>query len=124
MVPPTTSLTRVGLALADPVRQAILITLLDGPQFPTQLVALLGVPKTNLSNHLSCLRGCGLIVGNQSGRQIEYRLASIDLEHALRDLLRLETSLECQQDTDNSIRSKNPTTTESRRVGLNRINTC
>ena len=93
----TTSLTRVGLALADPVRQGILITLLDGPQFPTQLVALLGVSKSNLSNHLSCLRGCGLIVGKQIGRQIEYRLASPDLEHALRDLLRVETTLECPE---------------------------
>ncbi len=98
MVPPTPSLTRVGLALSDPVRQAVLITLLDGPQFPTQLVALLGVPKSNLSNHLACLRGCGLIIGKQTGRQIEYRLASVDLEHALRDLLRLETALQCPQD--------------------------
>jgi ArsR family transcriptional regulator, cadmium/lead-responsive transcriptional repressor len=101
---PTASLTWVGLALSDPVRQAVL-TLLDGPQFPTQLVALLGVPKSNLSNHLACLRGCGLIIGKRTGRQIEYRLASIDLEHALRDLLRLETALECPQDVDETFRS-------------------
>jgi ArsR family transcriptional regulator, cadmium/lead-responsive transcriptional repressor len=100
MLPSTLSLTRVGLALSDPVRQAVLITLLDGPRFPTQLASLLGLPKSNLSNHLSCLRGCGLIIGKQTGRHIEYRLASVDLEHALRDLLRVETALNCPQDSD------------------------
>lgn len=86
-------LTRVGIALADPVRQLILLALLDGPARPGELLERLGVPKTNLSNHLACLRGCGLILGESSGRTITYRLVSTDLEHALRDLLRLESRL-------------------------------
>ena len=86
-------LTRVGIALAEPVRQRVLLALLDGPARPGELLDRLGVAKTNLSNHLACLRGCGLILGESSGRTITYRLVSDDLEHALRDLLRLESRL-------------------------------
>ncbi len=86
-------LTRVGIALAEPVRQRILLALLDGPARPGELLESLEVSKTNLSNHLACLRGCGLIVGEHLGRSITYRLVSPDLEHALRDLLRLEVRL-------------------------------
>jgi ArsR family transcriptional regulator, cadmium/lead-responsive transcriptional repressor len=94
----TSPLSRVGFALADPIRQQILLALLDGEARPTELLARVETSKTNLSNHLACLRGCGLIVGKQQGRTITYRLVSVDLEHALRDLLRLETRL-CPLDT-------------------------
>lgn len=86
-------LTRVGVALAEPVRQQILLALLDGPARPTVLMSRIEVSKTNLSNHLACLKGCGLIVGESQGRTVTYRLVSEDLEHALRDLLRLESGL-------------------------------
>ncbi len=88
-------LTRVGRALADPVRQRILVSLLEEPATPTSLVEQLGVSKTVLSNHLACLRGCGLVVGEAAGRAITYRLVSGHLEHALRDLLQLEAGLAC-----------------------------
>jgi ArsR family transcriptional regulator, cadmium/lead-responsive transcriptional repressor len=93
----TSPLSRVGFALADPIRQQILLALLDGEARPTELLARVETSKTNLSNHLACLKGCGLIVGTQQGRTITYRLVSTDLEHALRDLLRLETRL-CPHD--------------------------
>jgi ArsR family transcriptional regulator, cadmium/lead-responsive transcriptional repressor len=86
-------LSRVGIALADPVRQRILLALLNGPARPSELLVQLSVSKTNLSNHLACLRGCGLIIGTHEGRTITYQLVSADLEHALRDLLRLEARL-------------------------------
>jgi ArsR family transcriptional regulator, cadmium/lead-responsive transcriptional repressor len=91
-------LRRVGLALADPARQQILLALLDGPARPSELLIRLPISKTNLSNHLACLRGCGLIVGAAQGRSIMYRLVSDDLDHALRDLLRLESRL-CPHDS-------------------------
>jgi ArsR family transcriptional regulator, cadmium/lead-responsive transcriptional repressor len=92
---PVSPITRVGIALADPVRQRILISLLDRPATPTVLVEQLGVSKTVLSNHLACLRGCGLVVGEPAGRTITYRLISGHLEHALKDLLQLEAGLDC-----------------------------
>lgn len=106
-------LTRVGVALAQPVRQRILLSLLDGPAQPGQLLDRLRVSKTNLSNHLACLRGCGLIVGDQIGRTITYRLVSSDLEHALRDLLRLESCLCDFTEAEAAPSSKAPVTTRS-----------
>lgn len=101
-------LTRVGIALAEPVRQRILLALLDGPARPGELLDRVRVPKTNLSNHLACLRGCGLIVGEPIGRTITYSLVSPDLEHALRDLLRLESRLCKKTDSTNVPALKRP----------------
>jgi DNA-binding transcriptional ArsR family regulator len=46
-----------------------------------------------MSNHLSCLRDCGLVVGEPEGRRVRYRLVDRRLAHALTDLagLRLHT---------------------------------
>ncbi len=42
---------------------------------------------THLSNHLACLRGCGLVVSVPEGRRVRYELADPRLSHALGDLL-------------------------------------
>jgi ArsR family transcriptional regulator, cadmium/lead-responsive transcriptional repressor len=47
------------------------------------------VSRQNLSNHLSCLRGCGLVVAVPEGRRTRYELADARLGHALGDLLQL-----------------------------------
>jgi ArsR family transcriptional regulator, cadmium/lead-responsive transcriptional repressor len=44
---------------------------------------------TTLSNHLSCLRGCGLVVAAPEGRRTRYELADTRIRHALDDLLGL-----------------------------------
>ena len=49
-------LERVGTALADPTRRGILVRLLDGPAYPADLADELAVGRTNISNHLACLR--------------------------------------------------------------------
>jgi len=64
-----------------------MLALLDGPAYPAQLAASLGLTRPNTSNHLSCLRGCGLVVATAEGRQVRYELADGNLAHALRDLL-------------------------------------
>lgn len=81
------ALTRLGRALADPTRCRLLLTLLDGPAYPGQLAETLGLSRPNVSNHLTCLRGCGLVVGTPEGRQMRYELADRQLAHALSDLL-------------------------------------
>jgi len=78
---------RLGRALADPTRCRILLALLDGPAYPAQLAATLGLTRSNVSNHLACARGCGLVVATPEGRQMRYELADGHLAHALRDLL-------------------------------------
>lgn len=97
MTEQTRSLARVGLALADPIRQQVLVALLDGPAHPADLADLVGTTRANLSNHLACLRGCGLVTSTPLGRRVRYELASDDLAHALHDLLRLEVALDCAQ---------------------------
>jgi DNA-binding transcriptional ArsR family regulator len=82
-----TALARLGRALADPTRCRILVALLDGTRYPAQLAADLDLTRSNVSNHLACLRGCGLVVATYQGRQVRYELADEHLTRALRELL-------------------------------------
>ncbi len=83
-------LERVGVALADATRRRILLVLLEGPAYPADLAEALGSGRTNISNHLGCLRGCGLVRAEREGRQVRYELISPRLAHALTDLLAVE----------------------------------
>ena len=56
------ALSRFGYALSDPTRAEILLILRDGPGYPSELAERIGVSRQILSNHLACLRGCGLVV--------------------------------------------------------------
>lgn len=80
-------LARFGHALSDPTRARLLLVLRKGPSYPTELAETLSVSRTNLSNHLACLRGCGLVVAISEGRRLRYELADDALAHALDDLL-------------------------------------
>ncbi|MFG1925215.1 ArsR/SmtB family transcription factor [Cryptosporangium sp. NPDC048952] len=82
-------LARFGHALSDPVRARVLLALRDGPAYPADLAEALGTSRQNLSNHLACLRGCGLVVAAPEGRRTRYELADPRLTHALGDLLGL-----------------------------------
>ncbi|MFJ6167737.1 ArsR/SmtB family transcription factor [Micromonospora orduensis] len=83
------ALARFGHALSDPVRTRLLLALREGPGYPADLADLLGTSRQNLSNHLACLRGCGLVVAVPEGRRVRYALADPRLSHALTDLLGL-----------------------------------
>lgn len=83
-------LARVGTALADDTRRRMLVALLDGPAYPSELALLLGESRPKISNHLSCLRGCGLVVADAEGRRQRYRLSDPKLAHALEDLCALD----------------------------------
>ena len=80
-------LARFGHALSDPTRARLLLALREAPAYPADLADLLGVTRQNLSNHLACLRGCGLVVAVPQGRRSRYELADARLAHALGDLL-------------------------------------
>jgi len=88
------ALERVGTALADPTRRRILLLLVEGGAYPADLADILGATRTNISNHLACLRGCGLVRGEREGRQVRYELSSPRLAHALTDLVDLELEVE------------------------------
>jgi ArsR family transcriptional regulator, cadmium/lead-responsive transcriptional repressor len=79
-------LARFGRALADPIRCRILLELRQAPAYPSDLADALGISRTRLSNHLACLRDCGLVVTVPDGRRTRYELADPRLGHALDDL--------------------------------------
>lgn len=87
-------LARFGHALSDPTRARLLLALRDGPGYPTELAELLGTSRQSLSNHLTCLRGCGLVVASPEGRRTRYELVAPALVHALEDLLRLTLTVD------------------------------
>ncbi len=80
-------LARFGHALSDPTRARLLLALREAPGYPAELAELMGVSRQSLSNHLACLRGCGLVVAAPQGRRVRYELADPALAHALGDLL-------------------------------------
>lgn len=100
----TTALRRVGKALADPTRSAILLALLDDARYPADLAHELGITKQSVSNHLACLRDCGIVVAEPVGRRVLYEISDARLRHALHDLvdvvLVVDNSLDCAPDDD------------------------
>ena len=80
-------LNRLGRAMADPTRARILVSLLQDASYPAQLARDLGLSRTNVSNHLACLRGCGIVVAEPEGRQTRYEIADPHLAAALTSLI-------------------------------------
>ena len=70
-------------ALAEPSRLAILEHLFLGEHRVVDLVAHLGLAQSTVSQHLACLRDCGLVTARPEGRATVYSLAHPD---ALSDL--------------------------------------
>jgi DNA-binding transcriptional ArsR family regulator len=80
-------MNRIGRAMADPTRSRILLSLLDEPGYPARLAEELTLTRTNVSNHLSCLRGCGIVVAVPEGRMTRYEIADPHVTAALRLLV-------------------------------------
>jgi DNA-binding transcriptional ArsR family regulator len=75
---------RLFHGLSDPTRLAILLALLDGERRVTDLVAAVGSSQSNVSNHLACLRECGLVVDRPAERrQVFYSIARPELFEVL-----------------------------------------
>lgn len=85
----TDALARFGHALSDPTRTRILLSLRRAPGYPSELAEQIGVTRQILSNHLACLRGCGLVVAVPEGRRSRYELADARIAAALEYLLGL-----------------------------------
>ncbi|MBE2272134.1 MAG: winged helix-turn-helix transcriptional regulator [Anaerolinea sp.] len=69
---------------ADPSRLAILEALRSTPLNVGEIVEATGLSQSNISNHLGCLRDCGLVVSEQRGRFTYYRLADDRIDSLLR----------------------------------------
>jgi DNA-binding transcriptional ArsR family regulator len=86
---PSDVLARFGHALSDPTRARILLALREGSCYPSDLADVVGSSRQGVSNHLACLRGCGLVVAVPEGRRTRYELSDRNIGHALGDLLSL-----------------------------------
>ncbi len=83
------ALSRFGYALSDATRAEILLILRDGPGYPSELAERIGVSRQILSNHLACLRGCGLVTVVPRGPSQPLRTGRPRIAHALDDLIGL-----------------------------------
>jgi DNA-binding transcriptional ArsR family regulator len=90
------AMNRLGRAMADPTRSRILLTLLDGPSYPAILARDLELTRSNVSNHLACLRGCGLVVVEPEGRRTRYEIADAHLARALRELVEVTLAVDVE----------------------------
>ena len=77
-------------SLADPTRLRIVQRLIGGEARVRDLVVELGLAQSTTSEHVACLRDCGLVEGRAEGRQIFYSLSRpelVDILHAAEVLL-------------------------------------
>ena len=78
ILPTTSSIdlqAKLFRGFADPSRLSILEALRDGERSVSDLVQATGLTQPNVSNHLSCLRDCGLVSLRQQGRFAYYSLS-------------------------------------------------
>lgn len=80
-------MNRLGRAMADPTRSKILLSLIERPGHPGELAEALGLTRSNVSNHLTCLRGCGIVAAIPEGRSTRYEIADPHLSKALLAML-------------------------------------
>jgi ArsR family transcriptional regulator len=62
--------------IANPRRLEILSALKGGEKRVNDLVAIIGIPKANVSQHLAFMRRSGIVVTRKEGTYIFYSLAS------------------------------------------------
>lgn len=95
-------MNRLGRAMADPTRSRILLALLAGPGYPARLAETLELTRSNVSNHLTCLRGCGIVVATPEGRQTRYEISDSNITRAFEALietvLAVDDGTECEDD--------------------------
>jgi DNA-binding transcriptional ArsR family regulator len=80
---------RLFRGFGDPSRLKILEALREGPSTVSQVVTTTGLTQPNVSNHLACLRDCGLVVARPEGRHVVYALS----DESVRQVLHLGDSL-------------------------------
>lgn len=81
---------RLFHSLSDSTRLAILLSLQEGERSVGEIVAVVGSSQSNVSNHLACLKGCGLVIDRPAERrQVFYRIATDEVAGLLQSAERL-----------------------------------
>jgi len=68
---------------SDPSRLKILEALRDAPLTVGEIAEATGLSQPNTSNHLGCLRDCGLVLAEQNGRFVTYSLSDDRVDELL-----------------------------------------
>jgi len=75
--------------LSNPTRYKIIEALLDGPKNVSQLVDVLGVSQSQVSNQLTCLKWCGYVSSQQEGKYVYYQIT----DDRIRTIIELARSM-------------------------------
>lgn len=73
----------------DPSRLGIIEALRGGRLTVSEIMSATDLTQSNVSNHLGCLRDCGLVIAERDGRYVIYRLS----DDRVGDILALAESL-------------------------------
>lgn len=95
------------VTLTDPSRLAILEELRRGELRVRDVVERTGLSQPNVSKHLACLRGCGLVEREQRGREAFYcTVDGVDAVFEAIDalMMRVEDQLACCELTAGTVR--------------------
>ncbi|OQM46872.1 transcriptional regulator [Anoxybacillus sp. UARK-01] len=68
---------------SDKTRLQILECIKNGEKTVSQIVEELQGNQSNISQHLACLKGCGIIVGRQEGKFVYYSLRNEEIKEML-----------------------------------------
>ncbi len=78
------ALSRYFRVLGDPTRLRILGALLEGERTVSELVEVLEVQQSRISNHLACLKWCRVAESERRGRNVVYRVTDPRVRGLLR----------------------------------------
>ncbi len=70
--------------MANPVRMEIIYSLKEGEKTVTELVEEIGLTKSNISQHLSVLKGTEMVHSRREGQNIYYSIANPKIIEACR----------------------------------------
>jgi len=74
---------RLFRGFSDPSRLKIIEALRAGELTVSAIVEQTGLSQSNVSNHLSCLRDCGLVAAEQHGKYVVYKLSDPRVDQLL-----------------------------------------
>lgn len=56
---------------------------MDGEKTVSEIVKIIQGNQSNISQHLNCLKGCGIIQSRQEGKYVYYSLRNTQIEQLL-----------------------------------------
>ncbi len=81
---PNDILVKFFRGLGDSTRLRIVEALLEKERKVSELMGLIGVPQSNVSNHLACLKWCGYITSRKDGTSVYYRITDDRVRNVVR----------------------------------------